>query len=181
MISVGKECFSLVLWCTKCPSFVGSGRWMPDRQWLCIFKSCPVELTGHHAYSGWQGQMWLICCDTLLHHQCVARGDSCLSSDVFICCRTAQRRPDEPCHCSHCCQVRGCHGQLPGGSPLAQEDRPPNREGACVRCPVQGCTHRYAQAVAARAFWASCLAYGMTELYFFLSLLFYLSQISESY
>lgn len=44
MRSVGKGCFSSVLWCTKCPSFVGSGRWMPDREWLCIFKSCPVEL-----------------------------------------------------------------------------------------------------------------------------------------
>lgn len=53
---------------------------MPDPEWLCIFKSCPLELTSHHLYPGWRGQMWHICCDTLLYHQPVAGGDSCPSS-----------------------------------------------------------------------------------------------------
>lgn len=56
---------------------------MPEWERPCIFKLCPVELHNHHIDSGWQGQMWHICCDILLYHQCVARGDSCPSPDAF--------------------------------------------------------------------------------------------------
>lgn len=127
-------------------------------------KPCPTEPTSHHIYSGWQGLTWHICCDTLLYHQSVARGDSCPSSDAFPCCRTTQRRSDEPCHCPHCCQVWGCHSQLHGGSELAQEDRPPHGEGESERCAVQGRAHRYAEAGAGWDFWASCLASVRIEL-----------------
>lgn len=140
---------------------------MPDWEWPCIFKSCPLELTIHHIYSGRQGQMWHICCDTLLYHQPVAWGDSCPSFAPFPCCRTTQRCTDEPCHCSHCCQVRGCHSQLHGGPELAEEDRPWDRETASEWCAVQGCTHRYEKVPAGRYFLASCFAYIMTELQFF--------------
>lgn len=113
--------------------------------WPQICRWCPVELPSHHVDSRWQGHWWHICCDTLPYHESVARGDSCPSPCASLCCRSAQRCPDEPRHRPHRCQVWGCHSQLHGGGELAQEERPRNWEGARERCPVQGCPHRYAR------------------------------------
>jgi len=114
------------------------------RGWPHISRWYPVALPSHHTDPRWQGQMWHICCDTLLYHPSVARGDSCPSLHASLCFRTTQRCTDEPRRRPHCCQVRGCHGQLHGGGELAQEDRPWNRQRASERCAVQGCAHRYA-------------------------------------
>lgn len=44
--------------------------------WPQICRWCPVELPSHQVDSRWQGHSWHICCDTLLYHKSVARGDS---------------------------------------------------------------------------------------------------------